>query len=324
MFLSEASAFEKYSRPLDEDEYENLTYDLKRNLIRIVDYKSIVDGFNDSALKNFAEDLQLHQEKLENVLIKWVEQKTIRAYCENIAYILKDKIQEQCKKNLLKAVRKLLTYDLGRQTLILVLCVEKIKDRPVEFFLGDKPHTSWLNRVYLTYLDDICEVNSLYRELSHWLHFSLGLQPTLKIVGNFYTDFEKKLFQLKEDSFYRNNASRINRRDECLLRENPFYPCNKMDKTLKVFDIGTTWYTLEELWNIIGFANVTDIIYINRLSELDLFKDKPVWGYNVNNDNDYLEGFLKEMREEGPKKPDEDAWEILLQLHRLPIDTQYM
>lgn len=321
LLMSQSTAFEKYSRELDEQGIENLP----EYSVRIIDFESIINGFNNQALKCFAEELKSNDEKLKETLTEWIKNKEIFAYFKEIPYIPKESIQKECKANMSKAIKKLLNYPAGRETLILVLCIEKFKNKTLKIFISNVgPCISSDGEVYLEFLKTSnVEAQSLYHEFNHWIHYTLGIFVTAKITGDFLTDFEKNFLQLKDQEFYRDNITKIEENIEIPLNESSHFLCEDKEKTLKIFDIQTTWSDLEELWNIAGFANINNVIYINRLSDMDLVK-QPVWGHFTRCDRNIQNEILIKMYEEGPKTPTQETWETWLKLHKLSKDTKYL
>ena len=328
LLTSQSTAFEKYSRELDEQDFENLPGSLQADSVRIVDFESIVNGFNNEELKRFAETLKSDEGKLKNALTEWIENKDIFAYFRDIPYVLNESIQKECKANMSKAIEKLLNYPSGREMLILILCIEKFENKPLKIFITDlgayaDPDSS----IALNFSNNInIESQTLYHEINHWIHYRLGLQMTAKIAGDFSTPFGKDFLQLKDQEFYRNNANEIE--DEILLHEDHNFLCKDKEKTckekiLKIFDIQTTWDNLEELWNIVGFANINNVIYINHLSDMDLLNKAP-WGHEASYDYDNRNEVLMKLYEEGAKRPDANSWKIWLKLHKKQEDTEYL
>ena len=70
---SQSTSFEKYSRELDEQDIENLPGFLRADSVRIVDFESIINGFNNDELKHFAETLKSDKEKLKGALTEWID-----------------------------------------------------------------------------------------------------------------------------------------------------------------------------------------------------------------------------------------------------------
>jgi len=80
---------------------------------------------------------------------------------------------------------------------------------------------------------------------------------------------------------------------------------------------------LEELWNIVGFANVNNVIYINRLSDMDL-RNKAPWGHATGYASENRNEILMNLYEEGAKSPEANSWKIWLKLHKKQEDTEYL
>ena len=328
LLTSQSTAFEKYSRELDEQAIENLPESLQADSVRIVDFESIVNGFNNEELKRFAETLKSDEGKLKNALTEWIKNKDIFAYFRDIPYVLNESIQKECKANMSKAIEKLLDYSSGREMLILILCIEKFENKPLKIFITDLgAYAAPDSSIALNFSNNInIESQTLYHEINHWMHHMLGLQVTSKIAGDFSTPFEKDFLQLKDQEFYRSNANKIE--NQIPLHESHNFLCEDKEnackeKALKIFDIQTTWHNLEELWNIVGFANVNNVIYINRLSDMDLLNKAP-WGHEASYDYDNRNEVLMNLYEEGAKSPEANSWKIWLKLHKKQEDTKYL
>lgn len=230
-------------------------------------------------------------------------------------------IQNACKANMSKAIKKLLNYPAGRETLILVLCIEKFENKILKIsitdlggFISDK------GEVFLKFSSNInVEAQTLYHEINHWIHHMLGLPMISEIAGDFSTPFEKDFLQLKDQTFYRSNAKKIE--EKILPHESSYLVDIDKERALKIFDIQITWDTLEELWNIVGFADVNNVIYINCLSDMDL-QNKASWGHTTDYLSENRNEVLMKLYEEGGKKPDSKALEIWLKLHKKQEDTK--
>lgn len=59
-----------------------------------------------------------------------------------------------------------------------------------------------------------------------------------------------------------------------------------MERVLKVIHLNSYWNSLEEIWNIVGFANISDHVYINKMSDLDLLETGFIHHYSDLSDNE--------------------------------------
>ena len=107
-------------------------------------------------------------------------------------------------------------------------------------------------------------------------------------------------------------------------------------KAYRGVQLHTLWDDLEEIWNMIGFANVNGKIYINRMSDVALL-ERPMWFHpNVYKhplfgswDYPHLFKVYKSVLKMFQKAPDvllpeQKAWDILMQLHERKGVVEYI
>lgn len=93
---------------------------------------------------------------------------------------------------------------------------------------------------------------------------------------------------------------------------------------MKIFEICVTWVSLEEIWTIVGFANINNTLYVNLLTDMELYSQQPFWGHSFSTGLHLLEnGMLKAIMDRGPQEPTKEAWYDWLILHNLPDDLGY-
>ena len=249
IYKSEASAFEKYSRKFDTQNLSGFKKIFNETSVRIVDFESIVNGFDEEELKSFSKNLNNDDAKLRREVANWIKQKTIYAcltsaysFNESVVYIPNASIEKTCKDNLLRVVDKLLGYKVGQQMLNLVLSIEKFKQKTLKFFITNHDNAYYTsNAIFLDLTSNvILEAKKLYEQLNVWVHRVLGLKPSSKIAGNFSTDFEKNFLGLRANDFYQEKAAEMKEEDAIPLVENPWNKCENKETALKIFDIQTT------------------------------------------------------------------------------------
>lgn len=290
--------FEKFSRPMTPAELEDLGEhkELCGVNLRVVDFDSILYGL-DRDEKTQVLKLMNDEDALLEVIKAKIDNKdfikpSVLVWLSlpngNGNNMLSLKLEEsiiQRFKNLLEiTLKKMAEYKSSRETLVLSLVL--LQD--LEFCVTTStPYCGKKNSIFFHfYKNESSNVQALYHELNHALHAHLGIKPCyFQNVGDFNTIFEEGFFRfsallnkmLDEDKrkpsievpkgivkFLLHNAD-VSEKDSKIMN----VPAEKL---YKIAQISLFWDGLEELWNIIGFANIRNCIFFNRLSDLNLVK----------------------------------------------------
>ena len=340
--------FLKYSREANEAECQIAGID---NL-RIIDFDSIVNGF-DPELKAYAIKLSQNDTFLQEELDKWIQNREIltsiniynwKTYqSQEGFYKISKTVENRYKKTLKQKMQTLCQHDVSRQVVCLTLCMDIFASRPLSFELGRAPNPECIRyeRLRNAITDDmpftipfsLC----LCHELKHMIHENLGIVSSYKLYDNFTGNFERNLFQL--ENYFENfpETIQLSKRTYNGIFEGLIRWIEKDEilstNTQKLFDyaqISKDWSDLDEVFNIIGFAKVGNDIYVNRLSDFDMYKT-PRWGHGKFNPTENLESepsetpgifeTLQEIYKQDITVPNETYWDIWCKLHnRVNID----
>lgn len=288
------AAFERFSRPADATELE--IFSETGVSLRVVDFDSIVNGLGE-AEKEKVLKLMNDEDALSEVIKAKIDNKDFikpsvlvwlslpNGNGNNMLSLeLEESIIQRFKDLLEITLKKMAEYKSSRETLVLSLVLLQ----NLEFCVTTStPYCGKKNSIFCHfYKNESTNVQALYHELNHALHAHLGIKPCYsQNVGDFNTIFEEGFFRfsallnkmLDEDKrkpsievpkgivkFLLHNAD-VSEKDSKIMN----VPAEKL---YKIAQISLFWDGLEELWNIIGFANIRNCIYINRMSDLNLVK----------------------------------------------------
>lgn len=288
-------------------------YDWNSIPLKVVDFYSIINGFDNEEQRGFALDLDRNSILFYTELKSWILSKNL---AENEATF--EKIMVQLAK-----------HEVGRKELILVLSIEKFNGATMHLSMDEGENEREHVGIPLSSPLPIAMVTA-FHEINHWLHFKLGLDVSSEVVGDFLTPFEKDF--IKHENYDHFSQEEV-------LAANYFYitPSERMysadttydfsinkAKALKIFEICVTWHSLEEIWTIVGFANINNTLYVNLLTDMELYSRQPVWGHQFytifhTSENE----MLKAIMDRGPQEPTKEAWHDWLILHNLPSDLGY-
>lgn len=284
--------FEKYSKEASSEERE-----IAGLGVRIVDFDSIVAGLKDEE-RNEILALKKDNSKLKEALEKWFEQRDIKntyplkikgfdgpeesKWHEGLLCSLEDEHINNFKTSLKTTLEKMMDHEKTRETLILTLVLCK----NLKFAINTH-RAPWFdyNIVYFQLCDNVAmNVAALYHELNHVLHLQLGIYPGyFSIIGNFATELEQRLFKFlpkcsqEEESVAipQKMLSFLVHEPDCSFEEGCVENVSKA-KLYRIAQLVLLWNSLEEIWNMIGFANIDGCIYINRISDFNLL-EIPHW-----------------------------------------------
>ncbi|MGX8716905.1 MAG: hypothetical protein ACSW8C_02860 [bacterium] len=360
------ACFEKYSQAATDKERAWVDgLDVKE--LRFVTFDSIVNGLDDEGQKALA--LYLIQKENEAELFAmidaWVDARkvdnkhTLHIYGPDAkkeigrcTYKLNPEVIK-CFRDKLKSILKAMShYQSARETLVLSLVL--LKD--LKFIINIEP-------VYddSTVVVEFCpsqyenvNIQMLYHELNHALHDQLGIEAlNFLMVGDFNSRLEHDLFRFLDKKYTDTELIKIPSLFFNLWLGGSWEPSMpdfvevsqlKYFRKLQMFLL---WGDLEEIWNIIGFTNIGGVIYVNRISDVNLlqkprmfhgegqkFTDPEFLGLNNGSGVDlsaypFVKAFLEKMEETVTNHisdlcPTSEAWKIWLQLQgRRDTDVDY-
>ena len=133
-----------------------------------------------------------------------------------------------------------------------------------------------------------CKVQEFYHEFNHRIHGLLGFYFDHSLVGKMNSQFEQDLFKFPDTPVI--GLKKFHTRFYNFFMNANFDATNAlvddMERVLKVIQLNSYWNSLEEIWNIVGFANISDHVYINKMSDLDLLETGFIHHYSDLSDNE--------------------------------------
>ena len=275
------ASFLKYSREANAEELALVDgWDVKG--LRIVDFDSIVNGLDDEAQKLEAQ----HLIKNETILLKAIDQWADTCRIDNIRwlkvtirnfvppeeallhsdcfpYLLEPKTISDARELLKATLKDMLRYKSAREVLALSLVLlknEEVNINGLSATVHKNANIAWL-----------------YYQLTERLSSLLGIYEHFSILGDLGSTLERDLFRLgklpESAASIRIPSALINALfekiycpEELTLTDVP------QQKFFRVMQMSLLWSRIENIWNHIGFANVDDVIYVNRMSEMNLLK----------------------------------------------------
>lgn len=282
------ACFEKYSREATEEE-RTLVDGLKVKDLRFVDFFSIVNGLDDEGQKVLASCLIQKKKEAElfATIDRWVDERevdnkcTLRIYgpdakekIDVCAYKLNPEVIK-CFRDKLKSILKAMShYRSARETLVLSLVL--LKDLKFTISTG-----CWFYENNIEFQIDgenlFMLLQSLCHELNHALHWYLGIEGHYSLLGDLDSVFEQDMFRfetlpLEKDFIRLPPTLACSLWHECYYSSITDFVEISQQRFYRLSQMALPWDNLEEIWNIIGFANVDDCIYVNRMSDLNYMK----------------------------------------------------
>ena len=344
------ACFEKYSRAATDEERAWVAgWDVRE--LRFVTFDSIVNGLGDKAQKALA--LYLIQKENEDELFAmidtWVDARkvdnkhTLHIYgpdakkeIGSCTYKLNPEVIK-CFRDKLKSILKAMShYQSARETLVLSLVL--LKDLHIDISTWGSCYLGEIVE-FQVYKYEGINIQTLCHELNHALHCHLGIEGRYSLVGDLGSVFERDVFRFEAlpvdkapiritsgliSYFFHENGG-VNAPDFVEIPQHKFY---------RAAQVSLPWDSFEETWNIIGFANVDDCIYVNRMSDLNYMKIPALFHgrdtkFTDRLDRDYpfidlsqypsIHSFLEKMEETVTHHiadlcPTPEAWKIWLRL----------
>ena len=246
-----------------------------------MDFDSIVNGLDDEAQRLEIQRLMKDETILLKAIDQWADscriknigwlKITIRNFIPHEAllhndrfpYFLDPKTVSDARELLEATLKDMLQYKSAREVLILSLVL--LKNEGMDNIEG-------FTSVYKNE-----NIRWLYYTLTERLSRLLGTCAHVEILGDSESTLEQDLFRLgklpKSMASIKISSELIN-----ALFERSHYPEERplsdisQQKFFRLMQMSLLWSKIENIWNSIGFANVDDIIYVNRMSEMNLLK----------------------------------------------------
>ena len=349
------ACFLRYSREATAEELALVAGWGVRGL-RIVDFDSIVNGLCREAQKEEARHLMADDAALEEAISAWADKHynnnmhsadililgelyeasmcKVRIGC--FPYTLTPEAVNTFREQLKAALRDMSHYESTRG--ILVLSLVLLKDWKIE--AQCLPNIDHRNAKWL----------SLTCDLQDKLCKLLGIEGNYSVLGDLGSGLERDLFRLGSSP-----ADTEPVKVPSALFQRLFYG-NYSDSSLDLIEIpqqkffraaqiALLWFELKDIWHNIGFTNVDDVIYVNRMSAMNLLKTpalfylkfssftdlKRLFGLDIDlSSYPLINQFLRDMdltseRELTSLCPTSEAWKVWLQLQgRTDMDAGYL
>ncbi|MGX8716919.1 MAG: hypothetical protein ACSW8C_02930 [bacterium] len=328
----------KYSKPASGEELALVKAWGVKDL-HVVDFDSIVNGLKDEAQKLEARKLITADEAtLYRAIDEWVEERGINPLVSarilapipageehagalelvgRIVYELKPEDIANMRHFLSDTLKFMSHYRSSKEVLALSLVL--LKDLKV-----DAKICHFFTQEYLS-------VMNLYYNLRERLFDRLGIEAKASFVGDLDSKLERDLFRFIETLPDVSDIIEIPRDvlpgliNDYLGDETTEVVKISRQKFYKIFQIALLWCRFDELWDRIGFANVDGVIYVNRMSDLNLLQVPVLFkigSYKVSTyDSKYVQPFLELMDENIEKDmsvffPTAEAWKVWMQLQK--------
>ena len=347
--------FSKYSREATTEE-RALIAEWTVGDLRFIDFDSIVNGLECEEQRK-ARRLMADDSALKEAIATWVDgccsqnvydaeifvsknpcTKDSSKMCIGaFQYRLTPETVTTAKNQLKEALRDMSHYESTRGILVLSLVLVK----PLGISAISLPNMEHINAKLL----------SLTYDLQENLYNLLGICGRYSILGNLDSSLERDLFRFLERLPAGAEPVKIpSGLFQRLFCEN--YSDSNLDlieisqqKFFRAAQMALLWFNLEEIWYEIGFASVDDVIYVNRMSRMNLLKTPVIFLGGVQNFTDLkrlfgldidlsthplLKRFLTDMNltvaENLPSLcPTREAWNVWLQLQgRTDVDAGYL
>ena len=259
--------------------------------LRIVDFDSIVNGLEREAQKEEARRLMTDETALEEAIIQWASKhytnsihkaeifihdylyantpsEKVRIHIGDFPYRLSPEAVATFRGQLSAALRAMSHYESTRKILVLALVL--LKDWKIEACtLPNIDHRS-------------AGLLSLAYDLQEKLYNLLGIYGHYSILGNLGSALERDLFRLGNSPTGAESVRIPSALFQRLFYEN--YSDSSLDlieipqqKFFRAAQMALLWFRLEEIWYRIGFANVDDVIYVNRMADMNLLKNPAIF-----------------------------------------------
>lgn len=323
--------------------------------LRIVDFDSIVDGLDCEVQKEEARRLMANDEALGAAINRWVN----KYYSHNVYGAEIFTLDNPYTKDGPKLCIGQFPYRLTQDTIS--LSTDQLKS-----VLKDMSHYESTRGILVLSLVlvkplgmkalsllDIDHRNakllSLTYDLREMLYNQLGICAHYSMLGDLGSALELDLFRLGSSPADAEPVKVPSALFQRLFYEN--YSDDSLDpieipqqKFFRAAQIALLWFNLEDVWYRIGFANVDDTIYVNRMSAMNLLKTpaifpgsqkftdlKRLFGLDIDPPSyPLIDQFLRDMDLTSETDlsrlcPMPEAWKAWLQLQgRTDVDAGYL
>ena len=250
---------------------------------------------------------------------------------------------EEKRNRLQSALKSMLEYKNGKEKIILLLLLDKMKPSEYRLEWVDRSYTNTamyqhtVNRITLDFKSDK-SFKCLSHEIGHCLQFHLGVYPTF---GDYRDDFAKKLLLLRCECEENNDRTfplpqpLRNLFKKFHLEESADVPEVLMGKDLFAYwQLSSRWGSPTEISNILGICSNPErkTIYVHALS--DICEQYPIRyghasfgcaydnyvqkGHGFEKTDDW-NAFKKIVSKAAEKTPDIDVLKLLCKMHNVPF-----
>ena len=246
--------------------------------LRVIDFNTIVNGLKSEPQKEEILRLKLQKDLME-VLETWLNasvddahyveifvstDKGTKELVNRVRYKLCDPIVETFKRNFKRTLMCVLDQEVGREVFILVKVI--LSDLKV---IIDNGRASVIDERTIGISFENVDDAKIYRLFNHLIHRKLGIIWCDKLTCDLCSKLEEGLFNFLPEIKACTGDIQIKKMYKGALVWVP-YPQSKFYKLLQ---LSLLWGSLEEIWLTIGFANVGNYIFVNKLSDINFCEE---------------------------------------------------
>jgi len=264
VYNASKEAFQKYSKPLDEErvkKLKDLGYD---NKFRVISFDSICNGFEKKA-ENFDAGIKDYK----TTFIDWIKAVSCSFVIKgdsdkeyNVSSLLPSDFFETLRYRLAgtylasqwsekqKQVWELFRVLSGKNKYLLKITSSSGKSGRFETNWEDKNSARIIYLSHSLIFDEKEALHELFHEVNHALHYELGLfgDPAL---CSYTTKFIRDVYRISSKG-----SLLTERTVSAMVKQCP--------------EIAYDWGLLEEAWNMLGFIEIDGMVYINELCDVSL------------------------------------------------------